>query len=169
MRPALYTIGALCELLGIVLIAAPDLVPGAKRLSRWIRLRWRTIENRAKRLLRLSPRGQVVQVAGIGSAMALGGGVRAFVSPRKDASLEEKVAYLVRRDREAQEAEGRIKERVDALEAESRQRVEDLRLEIEALIESELRAAQEDFRAVRIGGAVALTIGLMLTTLGNFA
>jgi hypothetical protein len=29
MQATLYILGALCELLGIVLIAAPDLVPGA--------------------------------------------------------------------------------------------------------------------------------------------
>lgn len=168
MQPALYIVGALCELLGIVLIAAPDLVPGAKRVGRWIRLRWRTVENRARRSLGLSPRGRVFESS---AAITARGrfSAKGTVGHVEDAPLEEKVEYLMRRDQAAQETAHRITERVEALEAESRQSVEDLRREVEALIETELRAAQEDFQAIRIGGTIALATGLALTTLGNFA
>jgi hypothetical protein len=96
------------------------------------------------------------------------GSAKGTTSHREDAPLEEKVAYLMRRDQATQEAEHRITERVEAVEAESRQSVEDLRREVEVLLGTELRAAQEDFRAVRIGGTIALAVGLTLTTLANF-
>src|SRR6266498_2277867 len=67
---ALYAIGAASELLGIGLVAAPDLVPGARRFSRWLGPRWRTIENRLRRRLHLPLRSITHSVEMTGTVVA---------------------------------------------------------------------------------------------------
>jgi hypothetical protein len=39
---------------------------------------------------------------------------------------------------------------------------------METHVARELTAAQADYRVVRVGGAIALTAGLAMTTAGNF-
>jgi hypothetical protein len=56
VKDALHIIGAAIELLGIIVVASPDLLPGALRFSRWIRLSWRRLETRIRRVLHISPR-----------------------------------------------------------------------------------------------------------------
>lgn len=167
MKAALFVIGAAVELLGIVLVASPDLVPGAVRLARWTRVRWRPIENRVRRAVGLAPRGRVVEL----SATISGGGrvsASAIVGHNPGAPIESKVEYLLRRDQALQETANRLTQRVETLEAESAKRIDDLRQEIEARIVREIEVAQEDYRRARIGGTIALAIGLALVTAANF-
>lgn len=56
MRGGLFIVGALLELLGIMLIAAPDLVP----FARWISVRGRHNETRVRSALRLPGRPRTV-------------------------------------------------------------------------------------------------------------
>jgi len=44
MQTAVYIVGAIFEFVGIVLAAAADLAPGARRFSRWATPRWRRFE-----------------------------------------------------------------------------------------------------------------------------
>lgn len=167
MRETLFIVGAAVELLGIVLVASPDLVPGAVRLARWTRPRWRPIENRVRRFVGLTPRGRVVElsatISGAGRVSASG-----VVGRDPNTSIESKVEYLLRRDQASQEAANRLTQRVEALEAESAKRIDDLRREIDARIVREIEEAQEDYRRARIGGTFALAIGLALVTFANF-
>ncbi len=48
--------GALFEFGGILLIAAPDVLPGARRFGLWLDRRWRSVEDGIRRWLRLRPR-----------------------------------------------------------------------------------------------------------------
>jgi hypothetical protein len=77
VQDLLYALGAAAEFLGILLVAAPDVVPGATRAAGWLRRRWR----------------------GIGAAagnVPLAGPVSAIVSASAQ-TTEEKLEYLVRR------------------------------------------------------------------------
>jgi hypothetical protein len=164
---ALYAGGAFVELVGIGLLAAPDLVPGARRLSRWIAPRWRTFENRVRRLLRLRGRNVVVTVGGAGS-LGLAGSVSAVTSVSEDATLERKVDFLLRRDQEAQKQANAQAERIATLERESEKKLAELREQMETHVSTELATAAAEYRPARIIDAVAVAVGLGLATTGNF-
>jgi hypothetical protein len=166
-RAALFLVGAGLELVGIVLVASPDLVPGALRLVAWIRPRWRRIENRLRRVLRLPPRG----VTHHGSASLRGKvsmSASGVVGVDPNASLDAKVAFLIRRDREAQMEMNTLTKRLSAVEAGMDERIAQLRAEMETHVANEIAAAREDYRFARMVGATLLAAGLGLTTAANF-
>jgi hypothetical protein len=166
-QKALYAAGAFVELLGIALVASPDLVPGARRLSRWIAPRSRRFENRLRSLVGLRPRtiGHTTEVTG---TIASGASVSAVVSVDPGASLERKVDFLLRRAEEAQRAENALTERVASLERESRRRLDELRERMEAHVSTELGAALAEYRPARIIGTIFVATGLALATIANF-
>ncbi len=168
VRATLYLVGAACELAGIGLVAAPDLVPGARRLSQWLERQWRAAETRLRRVLRMKPREQVIAMAGLNSAHATSS-ASAIVSLDPNASLEEKVEYLLGRDEAAQRSANALNDRMRTLETETRRTAVELRGEVATRIEAETESAQADYRPVRIFGSVAFVVGLALTTWGNFA
>jgi hypothetical protein len=165
VRVALYIIGAAFEILGIVLIASPDLVPGAVRAAGWTRRRWRPIENRIRRWLRLPPR---TIFANIGLATEVSGASRisAVVSTGAD-TIEKQVEFLLRRDQETQKAVNAIHEQLGEIARAAESGLDTLRAEFTSHVAAEIATAQADYRAVRIGGTVALVIGLVLSTAGN--
>jgi len=166
-RATLYIVGAVLEVVGIILVASPDLVPGAVRLARWVRPRWRRVENRVRRILRLPPGGITYEdAATVGLNLSISTAAEVGFNP--EASLEDKVAFLLRRNSETQKEMNALSQRLDAIETEAPKRVDELRAELEAHIAHELTAAKEDYRAARIGGAMVLAVGLALTTTGNF-
>jgi hypothetical protein len=167
LQGTLYAAGAAIEFIGIGLVAFPDLVPGMRRLSRWITPRWRTFENRLRRLLRLRGRDVVVTVGAAG-ALALGGSVSAVTSMGEDATLEQKVDFLLRRDQEAQKQANVQAERLATLGRESEKKLAALREQMETHVATELAAASAEYRPARIIGAVAVAIGLTVSTVANF-
>ena len=167
VRAALFIVGATIELLGIVLIASPDLVPGAVRLAGWMRRQWRPFANRLRRLLRRPPKSVAVS-GSVSSGLALGGHATAIVGTSVT-NVEERVEFLLRRDRETQQAMSDLSRLVSSISETSKRDLAALRDELKAHVTTELTAAQADFRAARIAGTVALAIGLALATGGNFA
>ncbi len=163
---ALYVAGGALELVGITLVASPDLVPGARRLSRWIAPRSRRFENRLRSLVGLRPRtiGHPTEVTG---TIASGASVSAVVSVDPGASLERKVDFLLRRTEEAQQAENALTERVASLERESQRRLDELREHMEEHVATELGAALAEYRPARVIGTFAVAVGLALATAGN--
>jgi len=167
VKATLYIAGAGLELLGIVLVASPDLVPWALRLVRWIRPRWRMIENRLRRLLRLSARGTAYEdSATVGLNITINSAAEVGFDPK--ATLEDKVAFLLRRNSESQKEMNALAQRVAAVETEAPKRAAELRAEMESHVARELAAAKEDYRIARISGAIVLGCGLALTTAANF-
>src|SRR5215211_821999 len=85
----LFAVGAGIEFVGIVLLGFPDFVPGAVRVSRWLRLRARRAENRLRRMLRRPPRRKVVNLEALAHARATGH-LSLKVSVNPEATVEEK-------------------------------------------------------------------------------
>jgi hypothetical protein len=83
-------------------------------------------------------------------------------------TLEEKVAFLLERDREAQRGHQAVTDRVGALEAKTPEQLEELRERMEAHVTRELTTALEDYRPLRVSGAVLLALGLSCVTVANF-
>lgn len=167
MRATLYILGAAFELFGIILVASPDLVPGARRFSRWIAPRWRRFENRLRRLLRLPGRNIVVD-AGAATLVLSAGSVSAVTSVNDEATLERKVDFLLRRDQEAQRQTNELAQRLSSMESELVRRHDELRGQMEEHVSTKLDAAFSEYRAARVIGTGLLAIGLTLTTIGSF-
>jgi hypothetical protein len=164
---SLLVIGAALEFAGIVGVAWPDLVPGAQRLSRWLRPRYARAIDRVRRLLHL--RRDVTIHAGSGSfAIGTALSARGTVSVSPHASIEDKVAFLLRREEHNQDAVSDLSQRLTALESETPKRLDDLRASMESHFAAELKAAQEEYLPLRVSGAIALAVGLVCVTLANF-
>ncbi len=83
-------------------------------------------------------------------------------------TLEEQVAFLLRRNEEAQKEVNAVVERVAAIEQDLPRRLDELREGFETRLESELAAALTEYRPARIIGAGLVALGLGLATAGNF-
>ena len=166
MKPAFYVLGAALDFIGIMLIASPDLVPGAVRIAARARQWERTTENRLRRLVRLKPRPHFVNISATieGRATLSGSGITSF---RDDADATEKLEYLLRRDRESQEAFNSLARRVETIEAETPARLEQLRDEMQTHVDARLTSRLADLRAARLWGVVALLSGLIIGTIAN--
>jgi hypothetical protein len=162
----LLVVGAVCEFIGIVAIGFPDFLPHGRRLSRWLRRRTRVVVNKLRRVLGLPPLQTVVYgQAALEASAALSGYAIKGVSPA--ATIDEKVEFLLRRDEEAHRAMNALNDRVDALEKALPLQLDRLREEMEAHVASTLTTAQEEYRALRVLGTVALAFGLLCTTVAN--
>jgi chromosome segregation ATPase len=150
-----------------VAIAFPDFLPHGRRLSRWLGHRVRIVINRVRRLLGMKPLQKVVSLSGTAEASASARG-SALVTISDDATDEEKIAFLLRRIHEAQQAVNTLSNRVTDLEEHVPRQLDQLREETRAHVSSELAAAEEEYRPLRIGGTIALAIGLACTTVANF-
>jgi hypothetical protein len=168
VKPTLYATAAALELLGILLIAAPDFVPGALRLAGWGRVRWRRVENRVRRALGL-PLRTVVHTATVEGTITVAGSLSGIVDVNPSATIDEKVEFLIRRNRESQQAVNALSERLADLERESRRLLDELRDELTGHVAQALTEAQADYRATRVWGAAILVLGVLLSTWGNLA
>ncbi len=159
MKTALYILGAFFELIGIVLVASPDLLPFAVPLARaWRRFRYRVGGP-------FKPRPIVHN-----AAVEINVGVNMRVDSvhlRVPASTGGKFAYLFARDEEIQRAMNKLGNRVEDLETDVARGIAALREELVTHVSDKVAAAQADYRVVRSAGAILLLGGLVLSTLGN--
>jgi hypothetical protein len=165
MKTSLYIVGAIVELCGILLVASPDLVPGALRFVAWMRPRLRQVENRVRRLVRARPR-EVVIHASSNAVMRFSGHASATVTTSAQ-TLEEKVDFLLRRDVDTQSNMNEIGRRLEKVENSLDREAVAVREHLEARIEDRLSETQRDFRTARFVGVAALAAGLGLSTAGN--
>jgi hypothetical protein len=165
-RHSLYVAGAVLELVGILLVSAPDLLLYSERASQWFRTTTRPLADRLRRVIG-RPRVHVVH-AGVADEFAIAGSVSAVVSCNPNASLEERVEYLMRREQEAQARLNVHDDRLGAIEEQLPKRLDDLRAETQEHVSTSIIAAEWRYRPVRFIGAIALAVGLALTTAGKF-
>jgi hypothetical protein len=165
MTTVLVVVGVVAEFAGIVLLGFPDFVPGALRLSDWLRRQTRRAVNRLGRLVGREPPGVVVS-AGAALATGVALGARAIVSTGAT-TLEGKLEYLLRRDQDAQRQADEFAARLNRLEAESPRRLAETRQQMEEHVARELSAALEAYRPLRVAGTIALALGLACVTLAT--
>jgi hypothetical protein len=81
--------------------------------------------------------------------------------------LTEKVAYLMRRDQESQQALNSMARRVETIETDTPTKLEQLRGEMQMHVEARLSSRLADLRAARLWGVAALLFGLAIGTVAN--
>jgi hypothetical protein len=103
----------------------------------------------------------------IGGAQRGGRGVsgKGYVSVGEGASPEEKIAYLLNRERWAQERISNLETRLADVESK---RLDELRAEVERHVSEAIAEAEGRYRPLRIGGGVALIAGLVCLSLAAF-
>jgi hypothetical protein len=158
-------VGAVIELAGVVLVASPDLFPGALRLAAWSRPRLRQIENRIRLLLRRQP-SSIVHAAHVSGSIQVSGSASAVVSTGAR-TLEEKVEFLLRRDAEAQGHMNELVDRVKRLEQRLTREIDTLRAHLERQIDHRIAEVHRDYQTARFIGVAALVLGLGLSTAAN--
>ena len=166
MRATLYIAGAVIEFVGIVLVASPDLVPYEQRLSAWLTRQYARAVDRLRRLLR-RPRHVTVHVNAAG-AIATAGHVTTKKSIRDDATVEEKVRFLLTRDEEAQRDVQVLDRRIAELQTTIDSKLGALRSTMTAHVAESLDSAHREYLALRLVGVAFVVVGLTLATLGNF-
>lgn len=163
----LLVVGALFEFGGIVALAAPDLVPYRERASSWLGHRWRATVNPIRRLFGRPPLVKLIPVgASLEIRWSVRDGVVKEIAPRS--ILEEKVAWMLQRDLEAQTEMNSLADRVQDLEGEMQRLVARVRDDLRAQVASEIAGAGAQYRPLRVVGTVALALGLVCTTIANF-
>lgn len=171
-REWLVSFGGSAEVFGLLLVAAPELVPILQGIASAVLGGWRRIRDlmrRAERALRRlvhRPRAHVVS-AGAGIATAGGLGASGRVSPRRDATLEEKVEFLLRRDENVQD---RLEEVNRSLESMPRRWRSDITETSETLRDEHTRALEQlrdRHLKARLMGVALLVVGIGLATAGN--
>ncbi len=114
VRTAFYIFGALAELMGIVLVASPDRVPGAVRLAGWALIESRKIGYQLRARIRLRPKS-TTHSAEVAATAQTSGTVSAIKSSGAK-TLEAKVEFLLTRDQEAQRGVTLLSNRLAQLE-----------------------------------------------------
>jgi hypothetical protein len=163
-RIALLLGGAGFEFLGIIILAAPDLLPYRDPILRWLD---RTTALLDRRIRGVRPLPTVASADS--GAIGLRGERPALIkSVGARATLEQKVDFLLGRDLEAQSHVNALRDRVEDLDQESAQRLQQARDEVEKLFREELTRMSRAYRLLKICGAGALLVGLSCTTFANF-
>ncbi len=163
----LLFVGGMFQFGGILAVAWPDLIPWKERLSRWLTDADRRAKNRLRRLFRRPPRTRTIPLS---SSISLRASMSAAatVAVSDGAPLEDKVAFLLRRDQEAQQRENKVAARLNALEQEGPKRLDDARAELKRHYEEKLTEALNLHRGHRIWGAILLAAGLLCLVAASF-
>jgi hypothetical protein len=168
MQHAFYIAGGAFELLGILLLVAPDLVPGARRFARWLPTQWLRLERRLRRILRLKGRSVVIDVGATGAVGKSSTGARIQIDVDPAADVEQRVEFAIQRLRKHQEHLANLDEAIQALRRDVGRDVAALRESSAAALAAEFERSTAEYRALRIIGTICLVAGLGLSTAANF-
>ncbi len=125
------------------------------------------MENRVRRALGLPGRTVTVSAsAALSVAVAMEATLGVDVSD--GATLEEKVAFLLRRNEETQRTTSALAKRISGIEEDVERRESGLRDELQRHVAAELRSALEADRVLRIFGSGLLATGLACVTVASF-
>ena len=167
----LITLGVVNELYGVLLVAAPELEPYARRLARWLadvlHSMIHRLWHRVGRLLGLlGPK--VVTVGGVASTRAVGS-LRASVvrGPPPGASDRDVIWWLVAQIKKAQERLNELEGRLDELPNEWRRDISTIRSELEQVSMQLVREEADRRIELRLIGVGFIVVGIGLTWLGS--
>jgi hypothetical protein len=166
-RHWILSFGGSFELFGLLLAAAPELVPILRAVGRRVASAWRKAADFVRRVLRLPRHHRLVVSDSVSVEGA--GSLSASLSIAPGASLDEKVEFLLRRYNETED-------RLDEIAKTLRQHPDDWQAAIDAATASLRTEQAEAIRALRgehlrerLLGVAMLLLGLVLATWGNLA
>jgi hypothetical protein len=173
LRGWLYSFGGSAEFFGLLLVAAPELVPILQSIGAAAAGGWRSLRalqrKAAARLLRLLGRPQhqrvVVGAGGVTAGGHLSGSGRVSHSP--GATLEGKVDYLLRRDQQVQDALERLNLSLEAMPGRWQAAIAETSETLRGEHSRALEQLREHHLQPRLLGILLLAVGVGLATAGN--
>ena len=158
--------GGVLEFVGIMLVALPEVAPTLTRLSAADGLR-RLLENVRHIARRILRKRRIHHAVATGGELHLGPGtVSAIVTHASDASDQEKIAFLLRRDLDTQR-------RLNTLSAQVEQEIASVEAKLEARLErlDDVQAARieelrTEYLTYRAAGVIALLHGVVFVSWG---
>lgn len=172
-RHWLFSCAGSLEFWGVLLVASPELAPVWRRVGEGLTTAWsgtKTLTRRTyNRVLLMLGRRPRPHVASGTSTVSLGGSIRArgIVGLGEGATDEEKIAYLLERDRKTQARLGDLEEELDKLPKRWRSDIEASAGTLRQEQERSLADLRDEHLTERLGGVVLLVVGLALATWGN--
>jgi hypothetical protein len=168
-RTWLVTLGAWNELVGVLLVASPELLPRLHRflsfVAKWLRAASRRIATAIRRFLRIPPSPLVLQAEPGGMTLA-GGGVT-LKSTVHGTDLAQQVEFLLQRTSEHERRLDLIEPELVRLREEIRASSEEVREELRREQEALERRLADKRIALRLLGLAYVILGLVLGWGGN--
>lgn len=164
------TLGATNEILGVLLIASPELLPRVKRLGRRVQRAWSRVRATVERVVArlLGRRGKVVALTGAAHATAgAGGRVSGNVGPPQGASDSDLIRWLIERERKGQERMSEIEHTINDLPDRWRQDLEQVRRQLEGMQEQRIRQVADARIELRLLGLAYVLVGILLAAVAN--
>lgn len=174
-RDWLLACGGSLEFWGVLLVASPELAPSLRRLGAALvaarshtKALARRAANKARRMLRLPPRPiEMSGTVNVSGELALSS--RGIVGVPEEASMEEKVAFLIQREEVTQKRMAELQETLNGLPERWRDDIEVTAGKLRHEQREGLDELRDEHLAARLGGVVLLVAGLVLATWGNLA
>jgi hypothetical protein len=170
----LLSYAGICELFGVLLVAAPELVPILRGIGSAIATGWRHVCALLRSAIQVirrrlgGPRHQVVSVEAADS-VAASGSVSAVVSVDPTATVEAQVAFLLRRDQAVQGQLNTMAETLERLPDRWRTDIHAATADLRAEQSEGLEQLRRQHLRVRLLGVGLLAVGVALGTAGNLA
>ena len=164
----LVTLGAVNELLGVLLVASPEIGRVMPGFVANIRARVAVVARKIQAFFR-KPRNIVVKL-GVASESNAAMGIPTVIQiPGASTTLEERVEYLMGRDREIRALLHRIEGEVLGLPDQWRAELAGVKTELETLQKELVRNVAEARIRLRLLGLAYVLLGIVLSWLGNIA
>lgn len=166
----LITLGTWNEVLGVLLVASPELLPRLGRVGRLLLGRFRAARLRllstARRVLRL-PGSAYADSATVGARLSVSGHAVHILGPPATTDHGELLAWLIKREKWAQERFQEIEKSVSELPERWRADMGVMREELEGVSRKLVREAADARIRLRLLGLGYVVLGLILSWAGN--
>jgi hypothetical protein len=162
-RTWFVTFGAANELIGVLMIASPELLPilanAVGRFAGFLRRMGARLVERARRFLHLP---KVVRV-GLADTLNIGGSIDTRVTRKRPETLDEAVDMLLRHDAELHEHQKQL----NRFPAQWQADIEEAQHQAEGFTREEVKRLADRRLALRLLGLGFVVLGLLLSTVGN--
>ena len=169
MSTWLITLGTWNEVLGVLLVASPELLPRAQRAFRylleWLSVRARRVSGVLRRALRLPGRNHYVNLASAVSAASAVGARLSLGAP--SGSVEDRLKWLIEKVRKHDERIDDIDQEVTKLPDRWQADMDVMRQELEGLSRELVRSVADARIRLRLIGLTYIVLGLVLAWVGN--
>jgi hypothetical protein len=167
----LVSVGFCNELVGVLMVASPELLPRIESAARWAGAASRSVGAKLvvflHRLFRVARDVHVLLGAATGVATVGSLDVRGQVGPPAEATTEEKVAWLIERERLTQDKLQTIEKELRDLPGRWQADIDVARQELEGLSRELVRRVADARIRLRLLGLLYVVIGLVFSLAGN--
>jgi hypothetical protein len=158
--------GGTLDVIGIVLVALPELEPRARRARQRVGRVMARVRGQVFALLRIR-RNVTIHVDSVVGTASMVGRVSGIVGVGHDADLERKLAFLVEQATQTQDRLNALEHKLDDIPGEWRRDLDQTKGELEELLRQTIDATRETYIRERLLGIACLATGSVLLSISN--